>query len=172
MGLHMRQQVDPRKLELSIARTAFGISPLRLLDGRALDNGMAALKKSLQHATQELQQLDGVARHIPGKSMLCERRGCVLREVRELELELRHYQLEKIRRRELGMATVGMRLQNERWRMSHGRRLRQPPDNTISDAEVLVTKEVPKFIQLKLPVLSPSRGGQVNSTAVDTEAGH
>eukprot|EP00439_Symbiodinium_sp_Y106_P058023 s2127_g8.t1 len=93
--LHMRQQVDPKKLELSIARTAFGVSPLRLLDGKGLETGMAALEKNLNQAVREAQELEKVSKHVPSKSMLFERRGAVLQEIRELEHELRSYHMEK-----------------------------------------------------------------------------
>ena len=169
IGLHMRQQVDPKKLELSIARTAFGVSPLRLLDARGLDNGMAALEASLHHAVRELHKLEDVAKVVPSKSTLHDRRGLVLREIRELEFELRSYQLEKVRRRELGMATVGIRLQNERWRMIHGRREPQLL-NAEGVTEAGATKERPSFIQTKLPVLSPSRVTRCSRKGVDEAA--
>mmetsp|Transcript_27340 Transcript_27340/g.64260 ORF Transcript_27340/g.64260 Transcript_27340/m.64260 type:complete len:178 (-) Transcript_27340:217-750(-) len=156
--LHMRQQVDPKKLELSIARTAFGVSPLRLLDGKGLETGMAALEKNLNQAVREAQELEKVSKHVPSKSMLFERRGAVLQEIRELEHELRSYHMEKVRRRELGMATIGMRLKRERWCMSRGRLCPQSSlEPLTSHAEVLSTKERPSFLQPKLPVLSPSR---------------
>ena len=167
VGLHVRQQVDPKKLELSIARTAFGISPLRLLDAQGLDTGLAALERNLQRALSEAQQLDSVARHVPSKSMLFERRGLLSREIRELELELRTYHLEKIRRRELGMATVGVQLQKERLRMSHGVRLPRLNAQMTAETGPQVTKEVPQFIQRKLPVLSPSRMQHFMSMEVD-----